>query len=179
MKRCVYHAVYLIIVFFGVFYISFFPHVDGWLLLSKLPNLCSGFMPPHKTAAKPLTRVHNPPRKAYQRTKKKRKQRFAQFPKSNSFREVVTLRDSDVQIAKKQKKILTRVGFEPTPFRTSELDVDTTLSWRLRPLGHLALLMWRDASKTKMILKSEEVVGVGLSAWLRPAPAFFLSTSHL
>jgi hypothetical protein len=45
------------------------------------------------------------------------------------------------EIQQMSKRILTRVGFEPTPFRTSELDVDTTLSWRLRPLGHLALLM--------------------------------------
>jgi hypothetical protein len=137
-------------------------------------DLCPRTKPPPSHLPACTTRPEKPTN-----APKKRKQRFAQFPKSNSFREVVTLRDSDVQIAKKQKKILTRVGFEPTPFRTSELDVDTTLSWRLRPLGHLALLMWRDASKTKMILKSEEVVGVGLSAWLRPAPAFFLSTSHL
>jgi hypothetical protein len=37
--------------------------------------------------------------------------------------------------------MLNRVGFEPTPFRTSDTDVyseDITLSWRLRPLGHLS-----------------------------------------
>jgi hypothetical protein len=37
--------------------------------------------------------------------------------------------------------MLNRVGFEPTPFRTSDFDIypeDTTLSWRLRPLGHLS-----------------------------------------
>jgi hypothetical protein len=37
------------------------------------------------------------------------------------------------------KGILTRVGFEPTPFRTSVLGL--TLSWRLRPLGHLAFVV--------------------------------------
>jgi hypothetical protein len=31
------------------------------------------------------------------------------------------------------------VGFEPTPFRTSVLGL--TLSWRLRPLGHLAVVV--------------------------------------
>jgi hypothetical protein len=33
------------------------------------------------------------------------------------------------------------VGFEPTPFRTSDCDEseDNTLSWRLRPLGHLTV----------------------------------------
>jgi hypothetical protein len=31
------------------------------------------------------------------------------------------------------KKIMIKVGFEPTPFRTS------ALSWRLRPLGHLTI----------------------------------------
>jgi hypothetical protein len=37
--------------------------------------------------------------------------------------------------------MLNRVGFEPTPFRTSDFDIypgDITLSWRLRPLGHLS-----------------------------------------
>jgi hypothetical protein len=41
-----------------------------------------------------------------------------------------------------QQKILNRVGFEPTPFRTSDSDTypkDITLSWRLRPLGHLSI----------------------------------------
>jgi hypothetical protein len=41
----------------------------------------------------------------------------------------------DVTNSKKAKNILMRVGFEPTPFRTSVLGL--TLSWRLRPLGHL------------------------------------------
>jgi hypothetical protein len=42
----------------------------------------------------------------------------------------------------KAKSILNRVGFEPTPFRTSDSDIypeDITLSWRLRPLGHLSI----------------------------------------
>jgi hypothetical protein len=66
------------------------------------------------------------------------------------------------EIQQMSKRILTRVGFEPTPFRTSELDVVTTLSWRLRPLGHLALLMWRNASRMNIIFELGEVVGVGL-----------------
>jgi hypothetical protein len=33
------------------------------------------------------------------------------------------------------RRIMTRVGFEPTPFRT------TALTWRLRPLGHLAVYL--------------------------------------
>ena len=34
----------------------------------------------------------------------------------------------------KKTKTLNKVGFEPTPFRTS------ALSWRLRPLGHLSFV---------------------------------------
>ena len=33
-----------------------------------------------------------------------------------------------------EEKSMIRVGFEPTPFRTS------ALSWRLRPLGHLTFV---------------------------------------
>jgi hypothetical protein len=36
---------------------------------------------------------------------------------------------------KKKKLKLTRVGFEPTPFRTR------ALIWRLRPLGHLVIVI--------------------------------------
>ena len=36
---------------------------------------------------------------------------------------------------RKKTKSMIRVGFEPTPFRTS------ALSWRLRPLGHLTFVV--------------------------------------
>ena len=36
----------------------------------------------------------------------------------------------------RRTKRLTRVGFEPTPFRTR------SLVWRLRPLGHLTISTW-------------------------------------
>ena len=37
---------------------------------------------------------------------------------------------------------MTRVGFEPTPFRTR------SLVWRLRPLGHLTMLTFLQSSHT-------------------------------
>jgi hypothetical protein len=50
------------------------------------------------------------------------------------------------QIMRKEKKYLTRVGFEPTPFRTR------ALIWRLRPLGHLVF----DVSVDTNILKPHD-----------------------
>ena len=61
---------------------------------------------------------------------------YVQISKKSILYPFLHLFSSFEMTTQKAKAIVTRVGFEPTPFRTSVLGL--TLSWRLRPLGHLA-----------------------------------------
>jgi hypothetical protein len=61
---------------------------------------------------------------------------------SSSKTEAITNFTMALQHGNEAKETVMRVGFEPTPFRTTDnrcFKGYETLTWRLRPLGHLTI----------------------------------------